>query len=98
MKTFDEALTSEAQRHKADLNSQGCSDREQLRYLSWFREGARWAENSPELINEILTKYMQWAENLPANIFDKWENEEGEREKTKERIRKEFIAYLNKRV
>ena len=95
MKTFDEALEEETKRHRTDLDSQGCSDRGQLRYLSWFREGARWAENSPELINEILTKYMQWAENLPANIFDKWGKEEDDYEKTKERIRKEFIEYLN---
>src|SRR5690606_7010112 len=53
------------------------------------------ASESPELINEILTKYHEWSGNLPAKVFEKWEKEEGDFEKTKERIRKEFIEYLN---
>lgn len=53
---------------------------------------------SPELINEILTKYMAWAENVSAKNFDKWSKEEGEHEKTKARIRKEFIKHLNLNV
>ena len=95
MKTFDEALEEETKRHRTDLDSQGCSDREKLRYLSWFREGAHWAENSPELINEILTKYHEWAINTPSKTFKKWEDEEGDFDKTKARIRKEFNEYLN---
>jgi len=95
MKTFDKALEEEMERHISDLDSQGCSDREQLRYLSWFREGALYAETNPELINEILTKYQDWATNLPASQFANWDDEEGDKGKTKARIRKEFIEFLN---
>ena len=56
------------------------------------------ASQSPELINEILTKYMEWAYDLPAEQFADWEDEEGDREKTKARIRKEFIEYINNKI
>lgn len=51
---------------------------------------------SPELINEILTKYHEWASNIPAMRFAKWEEEEGDFDKTKARIRKEFIEFLKR--
>lgn len=94
MKAFDKSLEEEMERHISDLDSQGCSDREQLRYLSWFREGALYAETNPELINEILTKYMAWVDNTPKNKFSDWLCEEGDDEKMEARIRKEFIEYL----
>jgi len=93
MKTFDEALEEKLKDlpYTPHLDDVGYNDG----VIDGFELGAEWASTSPELINEILTKYRQWAENLPANIFDKWGKEEDDYEKTKERIRKEFIEYLN---
>lgn len=90
MKTFEEALTQE-------VNSIEYYGNCTYEFKEGFEDGAKWAQTSPELINDILTKYMEWAGNLPANIFDKWSKEEGEHEKTKARIRKEFIEYLNQK-
>lgn len=55
------------------------------------------ASESPELINEILTKFMEWVINTPSKTAKKWEGEEGSLEKTKARIRKEFIEFLNQK-
>lgn len=67
-----------------------------------FIDGLEYAQELLDIhrgatINEILTKYMEWASNLPASQFDKWDKEEGDKEKTKARIRKEFIEYLNQK-
>lgn len=61
-----------------------------------FESGANWAAQSPELINEILTKYMDWSLNLTDAQLANWEDEEGSLEKTKARIRKEFIEFLKR--
>lgn len=75
-----------------------CEDRQDESDTEYvLAEYTKRASQSPELINEILTKYMEWAENLPAKNFDKWSKEEGDFEKTKARIRKEFINYLNEK-
>lgn len=93
MKAFDISLEEKLKElpYTPHLDDGGYSDG----VIDGFESGANWASQSPELINEILTKYHEWAENLPANIFDKWSKEEGDFEKTKARIRKEFIEYLN---
>lgn len=95
MKTFEQALKDEIIRKTSIMESEGWDRSSDPQALIVFESGANWASKSPELINEILAKYMEWAENLPANIFDKWSKEEDGFEKTKARIRKEFIEYLN---
>lgn len=93
MKTFEEALKAEVIRKASILESEGSSTDSQA--LIVFEYGANWAAQSPELINEILTKYHEWASNIPSMRLAKWGNEEGDFEKTKARIRKEFIEFLN---
>ena len=96
MKTFEEALKYEIIRKTSIMESEGWDRSIDPQVLIVFESGANWASQSPELINEILTKYMEWAENLPAQQFAKWEDEEGDKGKTKARIRKEFIEFINK--
>lgn len=94
MKTFEEALEEKLEEipytpHLDDGEyNEGVYD--------GFESGAEWASKSPELIDEILTKYHEWAHNLPAQQFANWEDEEGDKEKTKARIRKEFIEFLKR--
>ena len=87
MKTFEEALTEEVK----SIKYYGTCTNE---FKEGFDEGANWAAQSPELINEILTKYHEWAINISAESFDRWQVEEGDHEKINARIRKEFIDYL----
>lgn len=96
MKTFEEAL-------KRAIDSApytpGLDDGS---YEEGFVDGLEHAQElidklKNEAINEILTEYHEWAYNLPAAQFADWDDEEGEREKTKARIRKEFIKYLNQK-
>lgn len=96
MKTFGEALKDEIIRKTWIMESGGWGRSGDIQALIVFESGAEWASQSPELINEILTKYMEWAHNLPAQQFADWEDEEGDHEKTKARIRKEFIEFINK--
>src|SRR5690554_6818543 len=94
MKTFDEALGEriKALPYTPHLDDGGYNDG----MVDGFESGANWASQSPELINEILTKYHEWATNLLARTLDKWSKEEGNFEKAKARTRKEFIEFLNK--
>lgn len=71
-------------------------------YKGGFIDGLEYAQELLDMhigtaINEILTKYHEWASNITAMRFAKWENEEGDFDKTKARIRKEFINYLNEK-
>lgn len=95
MKTFEEALDEKLEElpYRTYLDDGGYNDG----VIDGFEFGANWASTNPELINEILTKYMEWAHNLPASQFDKWDKEEGDHEKTKARIRKEFIEFLKQK-
>jgi hypothetical protein len=96
MKTFEEALKDEIIRKTSIMESEGWDISIDPQVLIVFESGANWASTSPELINEILTKYHEWAHNLPAQQFSKWDDEEGDHEKTKARIRKEFIEFLKR--
>lgn len=97
MKTFEQALKDEIIRKTSIMESEGWDKSIDPQLLIVFESGANWASKSPELINEILTKYHEWAHNLPAQQFAKWEDEEGSFDKTKARIRKEFIEFLNQK-
>lgn len=97
MKTFEEVLGEEVDRHKSDLENRGCGQLDILMQSMLFSEGALFARTSPELINEILTKYMEWVDNTPKNKFADWLCEEGDDEKMDARIRKEFIEFLNQK-
>ena len=94
MKTFDEALEEKLKElpYTPHLDDGGYNDGR----IDGFESGANWASKSPELINEILTKYQEWAHNIPPAKFHDWDDEEGDREKTKARIRKEFIEFLKR--
>ena len=95
MKTFEEALKKaiDAAPFTPGLDDGG--------FNGGFIDGLEHAHELLDMhrgaaINEILTKYMEWAHNLPAQQFAKWEDEEGDHEKTKARIRKEFIEFLKR--
>ena len=93
MKTFDEALEERIK----DLPTPNYEeDNFDAGVAHGFESGANWAAQSPELINKILTKFMEWVINTPSKTAKKWEDEEGDREKSRARIRKEFIEFLNK--
>lgn len=97
MKTFEEAL------NKAIDDAPYTPGLDDGSYNGGFIDGLEYAQElldmyKNDVINEILTKYMEWADNLPAKIFDKWSKEEGDFDKTKARIRKEFIEYLNQKA
>ena len=94
MKTFDISLEGKLKElpYVPHLDDGGYNDG----VIDGFESGAEWAAQTPELINEILTKYMEWAHNLPAQQFANWDDEEGDKEKTKARIRKEFIDFLKR--
>ena len=94
MKTFEEALKDEIIRKTSIMESEGWDRSIDPQVLIVFESGANWASQSPELINEILTKYMEWASNLTDAQIANWDDEEGDLEKTKARIRKEFIEFL----
>ena len=79
--SFSEVTWCEDRQHESDLEYVLVKDIES-------------ASEIPELLNEILTKYHEWAYNLPPSQFANWDDEEGDKEKTKARIRKEFIDYL----
>ena len=98
MKTFEEALKDEIIRKTSIMESEGWDRSSDPQALIVFESGANWAAQSPELVNEILTKYHEWSINTPSKTFKKWEDEEGDFEKTKARIRKEFIEYLKPKV
>lgn len=93
MKTFDKSLEEKLKElpYTPHLDDGGYNDG----MVDGFESGANWASTNPELINEIMTKYMEWATNIPAKQFVDWDDEEGDHEKTKARIRKEFIQSLN---
>lgn len=96
MKTFEEALKKAID---AAPYTPGLDDGS---YNGGFIDGLEYAQELLDIhrgdaINEILTKYMEWATNLPAKQFANWEDEEGDFEKTKPRIRKEFIEFLNQK-
>src|SRR5690554_4457732 len=97
MKTFEEALKDEIIRKTSIMESEGFDKSSDPQALMVFESGANWASTNPELINEILTKFMEWAINTPSKTAKKWEDEEGSFEKTKVRIRKEFIEFLNQK-
>src|SRR5690554_1178992 len=95
MKTFEEALKKaiDAAPFTPGLDDGG--------FNGGFIDGLQYAQelldiNKGAAINEILTKYHEWAINTPSKTFKKWEDEEGDFEKTKARIRKEFIEYLKR--
>lgn len=92
MKTFEEALEARLKElpYVPHLDDVGYNDGR----TDGFEQGAEWASQSPELISEILMKYHDWAVTLPTYQFNKWGDEEGDFEKTKARIRDEFIKYL----
>ena len=94
MKTFEEALEERIK----DLPTPNYEeDNFDAGVTHGFESGAEWASKSPELINEILTKYMEWVDNTPRNKFADWLCEEGDYDKNDARIRKEFINYLNEK-
>lgn len=95
MKTFEEELK------RAIDNVSLRPGLEGVGYDGGFIDGLEYAQelidkHTNDAIEEILTKYMEWAGSLPAKNFDKWSKEEGDKEKTKARIRKEFIEFINK--
>lgn len=94
MKTFDEAL---GERIKDLPTPNYEEDNFDAGVAHGFESGAEWASQSPELIDEILMKFMEWVINTPSKTAKKWEDEEGSLEKTKARIRKEFIEFLNQK-
>lgn len=97
MKTFEEAYREEVKRRFSDPEDTNFEPAYLVNDIGWFKEGARWAETRPELINEILTKYMDWVENTSGKKFADWLHEEGGHEKAKTRVRKEFIEFLNQK-
>src|SRR5690554_5073421 len=97
MKTFEEVYREEVKRRFPNPEDTNFEPAYLVNDIGWFKEGARWASKTPELINEILTKYHEWSINTPSKTFKKWEDEEGDFEKTKARIRKEFIEFLNQK-
>lgn len=94
MKTFDEAL---GERIKDLPTPNYEEDNFDAGVAHGFESGANWASKSPELINEILTKFMEWAVNLTDAQVANWKDKEGDFEKTKARMRKEFIEFLNQK-
>ncbi len=95
MKTFDEVLK------KSIDDAPFTPGLDDGSYKEGFVDGLEYAQelidkHKNNAINEILTKYHEWASNIPAMRFAKWENEEGDFDKTKARIRKEFIEYLKR--
>ena len=97
MKTFEEAL------NKAIDNAPYTPGLDDGSYKGGFIDGLEHAQELLDMhrgtaINEILTKYHEWAYHLPAAQFANWEDEEGDKEKTKARIRKEFIEFLKRKL
>ena len=95
MKTFEEALKRAID---AAPYTPGLYDGS---YKEGFVDGLEHAQelidkHKNEAINEILTKYHEWAINISAESFDRWQVEEGDHEKTNARIRKEFIEFLKR--
>lgn len=95
MKTFEEALKRaiDAAPFTPGLDDGG--------FNGGFIDGLEHAQELLDIhrgaaINEILTKYHEWALSLPGITFVKWDYEEVYPDKTKARMRKEFINFLNK--
>lgn len=94
MKTFEDELK------RAIDNVSLRPGLEGVGYDGGFIDGLEYAQelldmHKNDAINEILTKFMEWVINTPSKTAKKWEDEEGSFEKTKARIRKEFIEFLN---
>lgn len=97
MKTFEEALKKAID---AATYTPGLDDGS---YNGGFIDGLEYAQELLDIhrgaaINEILTGYYQWVEDLPPRAVAKWYMEEGALEKTEARTRKEFIEFLNQKV
>ena len=97
MKTFEDELK------RAIDNVSLRPGLEGVGYDGGFIDGLEYAQelldmHKNDAINEILTKYHEWAYHLPAAQFANWEDEEGDKEKTKARIRKEFIEFLKRKL
>lgn len=95
MTTFEEALKKaiDAAPFTPGLDDGG--------FNGGFVDGLEYAQELLDIhrgaaINEILTGYYQWVEDLPPRVVAKWYMEEGDIEKTKTRIRKEFIESLKR--
>lgn len=97
MKTFEESLKRaiDAAPFTPGLDDGG--------FNGGFIDGLEYAQelldiHKNDAIDEILTGYYQWVEDLPPRVVAKWYMEEGDIEKTKTRTRKEFIEFLNQKV
>lgn len=98
MKTFEEELQKEIDNQLSMIRP----GMEGVGYDGGFIDGLEHAQqlidkHKDDAIDEILTKYHEWASNIIAMRFAKWEEEEGDFDKTKDRIRREFIEYLNQK-